>query len=117
MRYIPMEAKARSLVPRGDQPLRSETGRRSVVDAAGLDMTLNGLRSAPSWQPAPFYGTVRPAVRITKGCATMFDRLLDAVLIFGFPLGVLVGYMWRDRISRARRARYLAERNKGARDP
>jgi len=52
----------------------------------------------------------------------MFDRLVDAVLIFGFPLGVLVGYMWRDRISRARRARYLAERNlaerkKGARDP
>jgi hypothetical protein len=51
----------------------------------------------------------------------MFDRLVDAVLIFGFPLGVLVGYMWRDRVSRARRARYLAERNlaeqkKGARD-
>jgi hypothetical protein len=51
----------------------------------------------------------------------MFDRLVDAVLIFGFPLGVLVGYLWRDRISRARRARYLVERNlaerkKGARD-
>jgi len=45
----------------------------------------------------------------------MFDRLVDAVLIFGFPLGVLVGYMWRDRISRARRARYLAERNRAAR--
>src|SRR6516164_315352 len=50
-----------------------------------------------------------------KGCASMFDRLVDAVLIFGFPLGVLVGYMWRDRISRARRARYLAERNRAAR--
>jgi len=40
----------------------------------------------------------------------LFDRVVDAVLIFGFPLGVLVGYMWRDRISRARRARYLAPR-------
>jgi hypothetical protein len=37
--------------------------------------------------------------------------LFYAILIFGFPLGVLVGYMWRDRISRARRARYLRERN------
>jgi hypothetical protein len=50
----------------------------------------------------------------------MFDRVVDAVLIFGFPLGVLVGYMWRDCISRARRARYLAEReaerNRAARD-
>jgi hypothetical protein len=44
------------------------------------------------------------------------DRLIDAVFIFGFPLGVLVGYLWRDRISRARRARYLAELNKSARD-
>jgi hypothetical protein len=43
----------------------------------------------------------------------MFDRVVDAVLIFGFPLGVLVGYMWRDRISRARRARHLAEREAG----
>jgi len=42
----------------------------------------------------------------------MFDRVVDAVLIFGFPLGVLVGYVWRDRISRARRARYLAELNR-----
>jgi hypothetical protein len=46
----------------------------------------------------------------------MFDRVVDAVLIFGFPLGVLVGFMWRDRISRARRARYLAEKNRAARD-
>ena len=45
-----------------------------------------------------------------------FDRVVDAVLIFGFPLGVLVGYMWRDRISRARRARCLEEQNKTARD-
>ena len=27
-----------------------------------------------------------------------------------FPLGVWVGYMWRDRISRARRNRYRGER-------
>jgi hypothetical protein len=33
-----------------------------------------------------------------------------AGLIFAFSLGVLVGYMWRDRISRARRARYRAAR-------
>ena len=42
----------------------------------------------------------------------MFDQLVYAVLIFGFPLGVLVGYMWRDRISRARRDRYLHERSR-----
>jgi hypothetical protein len=41
-----------------------------------------------------------------------FDRIVYAVSIFGFPLGVLVGYMWRDRISRARRARYLAEQDR-----
>jgi hypothetical protein len=51
-----------------------------------------------------------------KGCATMFDRLVDAVLIFGFPFGVFVGYLWRARISRARRDRYLAERNRAARN-
>ena len=45
-----------------------------------------------------------------KGCVTMFDMMVDADLIFGFPLGVLVGYRWRDRISHERRARYLAER-------
>jgi hypothetical protein len=49
-------------------------------------------------------------------CAAMFDRVVDVILIFGFPLGVLVGYAWRDRISRARRARYLAERNRAARN-
>jgi len=43
----------------------------------------------------------------------MFDRLIDAVLIFGFPVGVLVGYLWRDRVSRARRDRYRAERERG----
>src|SRR5262249_19204109 len=44
----------------------------------------------------------------------LFDRVVDAVLIFGFPLGVLVGYIWRDRISRTRRTQYLEERNRGA---
>ena len=33
-----------------------------------------------------------------------------AVGIIGFAFGVLVGFVWRDRISRQRRARYLAER-------
>jgi hypothetical protein len=45
-----------------------------------------------------------------------FGAVLAAgAVFFGFPFGVLVGYMWRDRISRARRARarYLAERNDG----
>ena len=46
----------------------------------------------------------------------MFDLMVYAVLIFGFPLGVLVGYRWRDRISRERRARYLSERGKAPRD-
>jgi hypothetical protein len=31
-------------------------------------------------------------------------------ILVGFPAGVLVGYVWRDRISRDRRARYWAER-------
>ena len=31
-------------------------------------------------------------------------------LFLGFPVGVAVGYAWRDRISRARRVRYLIER-------
>lgn len=39
----------------------------------------------------------------------MTEAALGAVLI-GFPLGVLVGYLWRDSISRARRARSLAEK-------
>jgi hypothetical protein len=47
-----------------------------------------------------------------KGCVTMFDLMVYAVLIFGFPLGILVGYRWRDRISQERRARYLAERGR-----
>jgi hypothetical protein len=50
------------------------------------------------------------ARHLPKGCVTMFDMMVDAVLFFGFPLGVLVGYEWRDRISRERRARYVAER-------
>jgi hypothetical protein len=36
----------------------------------------------------------------------MFDMAVGAVLIFGFPVGIFVGYMWRDQISRARRGRY-----------
>ena len=40
----------------------------------------------------------------------MLDLIVYAVLILGFPLGILVGYRWRDRISQQRRARHLAER-------
>jgi hypothetical protein len=39
----------------------------------------------------------------------MIGATLGAVLI-GFPFGFLAGYFWRDRISRARRAPYLADR-------
>jgi hypothetical protein len=42
----------------------------------------------------------------------MVDLMIYGVLIFGFPLGVLVGYRWRDRISHRRRSRYLEERGK-----
>jgi hypothetical protein len=42
----------------------------------------------------------------------MFDMIVYAVLIFGFPLGILVGYRWRARVSQERRARYLAERGR-----
>lgn len=31
-------------------------------------------------------------------------------IIVGFAFGLLVGYLWRDRISRRRRAKYLAAR-------
>ena len=35
--------------------------------------------------------------------------LVAGALFVGFPIGVAVGYKWRDRISRARRARSLIE--------
>jgi hypothetical protein len=40
----------------------------------------------------------------------LFYFIVAVVFIFGCSLGVGVGYKWRDRISRARRARYLAEK-------
>ena len=40
----------------------------------------------------------------------MFD-LAIAVLV-GFPFGVLFGYLWRDRISRRRHAKFQVEREK-----
>lgn len=36
----------------------------------------------------------------------MIDGALALVI---FPFGVLIGYLWRDRISRARQARYWAD--------
>lgn len=50
-----------------------------------------------------------------KRVCPMFDLIVYAVLIFGFPLGILVGYRWRDRISRERRAQYLSERGRAVR--
>jgi hypothetical protein len=38
--------------------------------------------------------------------------LAAGAIFFGLPLGVLVGYMWRDRISRARRARFIIEQER-----
>jgi hypothetical protein len=37
---------------------------------------------------------------------------LDTIIgiVLGVPLGILIGYRWRDRISQRRRAQYLAER-------
>jgi hypothetical protein len=36
--------------------------------------------------------------------------VLIVLVVSLFPLGVWVGYKWRDRISQQRRAQYLAER-------
>ena len=38
----------------------------------------------------------------------MFD--LAIAVFVGFPLGFLAGYLWRDRISRKRHAKFQAER-------
>ena len=37
---------------------------------------------------------------------------LDTIIgiVLGVPLGILIGYRWRDRISQRRRDHYLAER-------
>ena len=37
---------------------------------------------------------------------------LAIAALIGFLFGVLVGYLWRDRISRARRAKYRVEEEK-----
>jgi hypothetical protein len=39
---------------------------------------------------------------------------LDAIIgiVLALPIGILIGYMWRGRISRLRRAEYLAERER-----
>jgi hypothetical protein len=38
--------------------------------------------------------------------------LVAGALFLGFPFGVAVGYAWRERISRARRARFLTEQER-----
>jgi hypothetical protein len=65
-----------------------------------------------SWQRHCF---LQPMKSISAGRlpeVDMFDLLVYAVLFLGFPLGVLVGYRWRDRVSRKRRERFLSERGK-----
>jgi hypothetical protein len=39
-------------------------------------------------------------------------KLVEAVvgIVLAFPVGVWVGYIWRDRISRQRRAQYWVDR-------
>jgi hypothetical protein len=37
-------------------------------------------------------------------------RDLALAILVGFPFGFLAGYLWRDHISRARRAKFLAKR-------
>jgi hypothetical protein len=39
---------------------------------------------------------------------------LDTIIgiVLGLPLGILIGYRWRDRISEQRRAKYLGERGR-----
>ena len=36
----------------------------------------------------------------------------EAIILVTFTLGVLIGYLWRDYVSRARRARYWADRER-----
>jgi hypothetical protein len=38
--------------------------------------------------------------------------LAAGAIFFGLPLGVFVGYTWRDRISRERRARFVIEQER-----
>jgi hypothetical protein len=40
----------------------------------------------------------------------MFD--LAIAILIGFPFGFLAGYLWRDRVSRARRAKFQAEQER-----
>jgi hypothetical protein len=46
------------------------------------------------------------------GLMINLDTIIGIVL--ALPLGILIGYTWRGRISRRRRAEYLAERERRA---
>jgi hypothetical protein len=43
--------------------------------------------------------------------------LAAGALFVGFPFGIAVGYVWRDRISRARRIRHLVEQERRRAEP
>jgi hypothetical protein len=45
---------------------------------------------------------------LNSGAGMILGATLGTIL-FGLPIGFLIGYVWRDRLSRARRARYLIE--------
>jgi hypothetical protein len=38
--------------------------------------------------------------------------MFETFCLLGFPLGILIGFFWRDRISKARAARYWTEHKK-----
>jgi hypothetical protein len=41
---------------------------------------------------------------------------LDTIIgiVLGLPLGIFIGYRWRNRVSQQRRAKYLAEKRERA---
>jgi hypothetical protein len=41
---------------------------------------------------------------------SIIEHVLVVLIVLLFPLGVLLGYKWRDRISQQHRAQYKAER-------
>ena len=41
---------------------------------------------------------------------SIIEIVPNVLIVLLFPLGILIGYRWRDRISQQRRAQFLAER-------
>jgi hypothetical protein len=76
------------------------------------------LAAAQGHLAAPKKGPPRPKRRPQGGFAMFLEWvavgaiLAAGAVLIGFPFGVAVGYAWRDAISRARRIRYLTERER-----